>query len=71
MNYKLLITSFLLFLVSAIDFTLKAQESKIVDCITQHPLNFDEKENELPKEGFDHEGVKYTYDIENLVLISF
>ena len=27
---------------------------------------FDEKENELPKEGFDHEGVKYTYDIENL-----
>ena len=27
---------------------------------------FDEKENELPKDGFDHEGVKYTYDIENL-----
>jgi len=52
MNYKLLITSFLLFLVSTIDLTLKAQESKIVDCITQHPLNFDEKENEN-KENFD------------------
>ena len=27
---------------------------------------FDEKGSQLPEDGFDHVGVKYTYDIENL-----